>query len=239
MATIGLLYPGYAAEDDYPFMETVLPEDIELRIVHTSVGVDAHEVAALLDLGASERLLAGAAELGELGVDSAMWACTSGSFVFGLHGARAQAEEIARELGRPASSTSLAFADALSHLGARTVAIAATYPQEVSEHFRAFLARLGFEVLTLVSHDIATAELAGRLTEAGVIELARSQDTPGADVVLLPDTAMHTARIIPHLERAVAKPVLTANQVTVWKGLHLLDRQVHAPELGVLFGGGL
>src|SRR5699024_12177590 len=110
MTTIGLLYPGYAAEDDYPFMQGLLPEDIELNVVHTSVGVDAHEVQALLDLGASKRLLEGAEQLRAAGVDSAVWACTSGSFVFGWQGAADQAREVAEALGVPASSTSIAFA---------------------------------------------------------------------------------------------------------------------------------
>ena len=46
--TIGMLYPGFGAEDDYPFMEELLGEGIHLPLVHTSVGVDAHEVQALL-----------------------------------------------------------------------------------------------------------------------------------------------------------------------------------------------
>lgn len=236
MTTIGLLYPGYAAEDDYPYMQALL-EDIELSVVHTSVGVDAHEVEALLDLGSSARLLAGAEQLSGI-ADALMWACTSGSFVFGWQGAHDQASELADAVGVPASSTSLAFIAALRELGARSVAIAATYPQDVSVHFQQFLTTGGFEVLSLVSHDIPTAAEAGELGEAEVIDLARSHDAPGADVVLLPDTAMHTARLLPRLEEALGKPVLTANQVTVWHGLALAGRLVTAPELGTLFGGG-
>ena len=238
MTTIGFLYPGYAAEDDYPFMQGLLPEDIELKVVHTSVGVDAHEVEALLDLGGSERHLAGADELREVGVDAAMWACTSGSFVFGPRGARRQAQEIADALGVPASSTSIAFVEALDHLGFSSVAVAATYPPDVSAHFQHFLEDAGIQVCSLVSHDIATAALAGELSDEGVLDLAKSNDALEAEVVLLPDTAMHTARLIVELERALAKPVLTANQVTVWKGLELAGRHARNPDLGTLFGGG-
>src|SRR5699024_4260104 len=124
------------------------------------------------ELGASKRHLEGAEQLRAAGVDAAVWACTSGSFVFGWQGAADQAREIAEALGVPASSTSIAFADALTHLGARRVAIAATYPQEVSIHFDTFLTTAGVEVLSLVSHDIATAALAGELSDEGVIELA-------------------------------------------------------------------
>jgi maleate cis-trans isomerase len=58
---------------------------------------------------------------------------------------------------------------------------------------------------------------------------------PGGGGVLLPDTALHTASHIPTLEKELGKPVLTANQVTVWEALRLADRKVNAPELGALF----
>lgn len=99
--TVGLLYPGYAAEDDYPLMAARLGPGVALRVVHTSVGEDAHRVDALLDLGSAARLADGARELAATGVDAVVWACTSGSFVFGWDGARRQADELGALLGVP------------------------------------------------------------------------------------------------------------------------------------------
>ncbi|WP_053383203.1 maleate cis-trans isomerase family protein [Leucobacter celer] len=235
MATIGFLYPGYGAEDDYPYMQTLVPDPVSLELVHTSVGVDAHEVDALLDLGRSERLLEGAEALRAKSPDSIIWACTSGSFVFGLDGAKRQADEVGAALGIPASSTSLAFVDAIRHLGITRVAIAATYPEDVSVHFRGLLENAGITVLSLVSHDIETAALAGELDDDGVVELARSNNPDDAEAVLLPDTAMHTARLIPRLEATLGKPVLTANQVTLWQGLRLAGALAPIAGMGALF----
>lgn len=235
MTTVGLLYPGHGAEDDYPFMQTLVPDDVLLKLTHTSVGVDAHEVEVLLDLGRSERLLAGAEELRAAAPDSVIWACTSGSFVFGLEGAKRQAGEIGEALGIPASSTSLAFVDAIGHMGLSRVAIAATYPEDVSKHFRTLLEDAGVEVETLVSHGIETAALAGALDDDGVVALAESNNPEAAQAVLLPDTAMHTARIVTRLERALGKPVLTANQVTLWQGLRISGRSARIPSMGALF----
>lgn len=237
MTTIGFLYPGYGAEDDYPYMQTLVPPDVTLRLVHTSVGVDAHEVEALLDLGRSERLLAGAEELRDGALDAVLWACTSGSFVFGLEGARRQAAEVGESLGVPASSTSLAFVDAVHDLGLRRVSIAATYPEDVSAHFRRLLEDAGIGVTSLVSHDIATAALAGELDDDGVVALARSNAPAEAEAVLLPDTAMHTARLVERLERALGRPVLTANQVTLWQGLRLAGIDPVVPSMGSLLDG--
>ena len=44
-----------------------------------------------------------------------------------------------------------------------------------------------------------------------------------------------TVAHIPALEKELGKPVLTANQVSVWECLRLTDRRVNAPRLGALF----
>lgn len=233
--TIGMLYPGYGAEDDYPYMEDLLGEGVSLPLVHTSVGVDAHEVQALLDLGKSERLLEGAEALRAAKPDAVMWACTSGSFVFGWEGARQQSLEVQEALEVPVSSTSLAFVDAVRALGLDQVAVAATYPEDVSRHFVELLNRGGVDVTQLVSHDIPTAALAGELDREGVLDLARSNDSPEAQAILIPDTALHSARWINELEAALGKPILTANQVTVWQGLRLAGALRPCDALGYLF----
>ena len=48
MPTVGLLYPGFGAEDDFPQLEARLGDDLRLPVVRTSVGEDAHRVDALL-----------------------------------------------------------------------------------------------------------------------------------------------------------------------------------------------
>ena len=135
MVTVGLLYPGHSAEDDFPALEARIDGAVRLPVVITSVGEDAHQVDALLDLGSDERLAEGAARLADEKPDAVMWACTSGSFVFGPDGARDQVSAVATAAGVPASSTSIAFVDALRHLGIRRVAVAASYPEDVARHF--------------------------------------------------------------------------------------------------------
>lgn len=234
---VGMLYPGSSAEDEYPRMERILGDGVDLPVVITSVGVDAHEVDALLDLGRSERLLTGARTLVDDAArpDAVMWACTSGSFVFGWDGAHRQSAEIADDLGVPAGSTSIAFVAACRELGLEKVAVAATYPYDVSRHFVDFLAHGDVGVTELVSHDIPTAELAGELGHDEVLHLARSNDSPAAQAILIPDTALHTVAWIDELETLLEKPVLTANQVTAWYGLRLAGARVTNPDLGSLF----
>ncbi|OHU05847.1 maleate cis-trans isomerase [Mycobacterium syngnathidarum] len=205
----------------------------------TSVGEDAHRVDALLDLGRTERLADGVARLGPSRPDSMMWACTSGSFVFGRDGARRQADAVSAASGVPASSTSIAFVDALRHLDIHRVSVAASYPEDVAAHFVAFLSGGGVNVVSIGSHGIITAAEVGRLEQAEVLAMVRAADHPDAEAVLVPDTAMHTMSFIDRLESAVGKPVLTANQVTVWKGLQLIGPVPALPGMGRLFGAQL
>lgn len=237
MPTIGLLYPGHSAEDDFPALENRVGGAVRLPVVITSVGEDAHRVDALLDLGSKTRLADGAAQLALDSPDAVMWACTSGSFVFGQQGARDQASAVAAAAVVPASSTSIAFVDALRHLGIGKVAIAASYPDDVAKHFVAFLSAGGTEVVSMGSHGIFTAAEVGTLEPDRVVAMVTAADHPDAEAVLVPDTAMHTLAIIDELEAAVGKPVLTANQVTVWKGLELLGPVPALPGLGALFAG--
>lgn len=235
MTALGFLYPGHSAEDDYPRIEQLLGSDIRLDVVHTDIGEDAHRVDALREMGSAERLAAGVEELRLAGAESVVWACTSGSFVYGWEGAHEQVRSLALTAGMPASSTSFAFAHAVRELGAERVAVGATYPDDVADLFAEFLRAGGAEVVALRGSGIITAAEVGTWGEEEVFALAREADDPGAQALLLPDTALHTAAHIPALEKELGKPVLTANQVTVWEALRLTDRRVNAPALGALF----
>ncbi|MET7486058.1 aspartate/glutamate racemase family protein [Streptomyces sp. NPDC005538] len=235
MTALGFLYPGHSAEDDYPRIEQLLGSDVRLDLVHTDIGEDAHRVDALREMGSPDRLTAGVEQLRMSGAEAVVWACTSGSFVYGWEGAHDQVRGLARAAGLPASSTSFAFVYAAKELGVRRVAVGATYPDDVAALFADFLRAGGLEPTEVRASGIITAAEVGTWGRDEVLALARAADTPDAEAILLPDTALHTAGHLTDLEKELGKPVLTANQVTVWEALRLADRRVNAPELGALF----
>ena len=235
MTALGFLYPGHSAEDEYPRIELLLGGDIRVDLVHTDIGEDAHRVDALREMGSPERLAAGLEELRLAGAEAVVWACTSGSFVLGWDGARDQVRRLALAAGMPASSTSFAFVNAIRAIEVRRVAVGATYPEDVAQMFADFLRAGGAEVTGVHSSGIVTAAEVGAWGERELFALARAADTPDAEALLLPDTALHTVAHIPALEKELGKPVLTANQVSVWECLRLTDRRVNAPRLGALF----
>ncbi|MER6413398.1 maleate cis-trans isomerase family protein [Streptomyces humidus] len=248
MTALGFLYPGHSAEDDYPRIEQLLGSDIRVDLVRTDVAEGAHGADALRMGGppgpsaaespgavTPERLAKGVEQLRLAGAEAVVWASTSGGFVHGWDGAHEQVRTLATTAGMPASSTSFAFVHAAPEVGAARVAVAAPYPDDLATLFAGFLEAGGLEVTGVHSAGAVTAAETGAWGEAEVLALARAADTPDAQAVLLPGTALHTAAWLPALEKELGKPVLTANQVTVWEALRLTDRRVHAPGLGALF----
>lgn len=234
MQRIGILYPLHSAEDDYPNMAARLEPPVEVAVVHTDA-VDLHTVEDCRRTGDWDHLEPGAAELRTLGVDVCMWACTSGSFVYGLAGAEEQARQIGSYLGVPASSTSLSFVRAIQALGISRVAVAATYPEDLAAEFVGFLGESGIQVVHLDSLGIWTAVEVGIVGREQVIEFVQANNHADAEAILIPDTALHTTAFLSELDSAVGKPVLTANQVTMWEALRLGGRDPRQKGFGQPF----
>ena len=230
---IGILYPLYSAEDDYPRLAAALEPPVEVKVVHTD-SPNLHRIDESLITGSREYLLAGAEELRPHNVAVCLWACTSASFAFGVEGAQRQAQDLVDTLGVPASSTSLAFLSASKALGLKRVAVAATYPEELSNAFRAFLETGGVEVVHMGCLGVWTGDEVALIEQEEVLRFACANDHPDAEAVLIPDTALHTVDFLPDLEAEVGKTVLTANQVTMWEALRLANRLTPQSDLGRL-----
>jgi maleate cis-trans isomerase len=234
-----MLYPGHSAEDEFPALERRLG-GVRLPVVHTWEGPTEHSVRALRALGGRDQLVPAAAKARrQHRPDAVVWACTSGSFVYGPDGVREQAQWVASAADVPASSTSIAFLEALRALGVRRVSVAATYPATVTQHFTDLLAADGVEVCAVTSGDVPSGEDAGRLDPGQVTELVLGGGHPDeAGAVVVPDTALHTVGQIADWEARLGRPVLTANQVSAWHGLRLAGWQGSTPGLGALFANG-
>ncbi|PRH78884.1 decarboxylase [Streptomyces solincola] len=234
MTTVGLLYPGHAAEEDYPRIETLLT-GVRITVVHTDEG-GAPGADAVRETGAPERLAASMEELRLSGAEAVVWASTRGSFTHGWDGAQQQVRQLAQSAGLPASSASFGFAHAAGAVGAKRVAVAAIYPEDATARFGSFLAEAGLEVVASRAAGVTAAAEAAAWDGGKLLELVRAADHPDAQAVLVPCTAVHTVGELPALEAAVGKPVLTANQVAVWEGLRLAERHgAWSDELGALF----
>lgn len=182
-----------------------------------------------------------------------IYGCTSGSFVRGLAGERSLIEAM-QSAGREASAaaafavdtafgeaasdpqtlqdptavtTSGALVEAVQALGATKVAAATPYDDEVGALFDQFFAEAGVELV-----HTANLGLRGRIWTVPwqtTYDLARRADTPEADVVLVSCTNLPTYQVLDRLEQDLGKPVISANQATVWAALRQADRGYFGP----------
>jgi maleate cis-trans isomerase len=60
-------------------------------------------------------------------------------------------------------------------------------------------------------------------------------DLTKAEVLLIPDTALPSLDLVDHLEAMCGRPVLTANQVTLWMALDLASHPLTVAGFGRLF----
>ncbi|MFQ3788501.1 hypothetical protein [Halomonas sp. A29] len=185
-----------------------------------------HEHAALMSLGAIERLAAvGEGLVKDRGAQAVVWACTSGSFIGGLKWSLTQSRELSRWLGVPVTSTALAFRDALEALRYRRVDLLSPYPPDVTEQLVRFLQDGG---VTVVNHEVLDCPYAADSHRLDIVAAVRdfAKRHGSDDPILVPDTAINTLELVEMLNREAGRAVLTANQVSLWAGLRLLERQV-------------
>ncbi|EDY44470.1 maleate cis-trans isomerase family protein [Streptomyces sp. SPB074] len=229
MTALGFLYPGHAAEDDYPRIEQTLASDIRLALAHVpaSGGEAGWPGDALAGKAAEDLRLSGA--------EAVVWASTLGSAAGGPEESLRQADRLAKDAGAPASGTATAFVNAARELGMKRVSLATPYDGTRTETLAAYLRAAGFEVAGAVAGGPASPAEAAAWDAEAQAELVREAAEPGPDGVLLACTALRTAAYLPRLELAAGRPVLTANQVSVWEALRLAERRVREPALGTLF----
>ena len=237
IARLGLLCPIGGGEYEYhQFAEAVNYRMRPYMVVAWHAGGDDnHDPEALRQTGGLDRLRESARVVLPLKPDVGVWACTSGSFISGRKAAEAQTDAISAVLGVPATSTSLAFAHAARRVGAKRVAVLASYPQPTARAFADFLAEFGLDIGHLEWMDAPGGRDAFFMSLDAFAAAARKVDRPDIDAFAIPDTAVAAFSLIEKLERELGKPVLTANQVTIWHALSLAGWREEVPGYGRLF----
>lgn len=237
--SIGIVWPGTPSQRELDEVRRFAPPGVGMDVVATR---DTVEPASDINLkralsNAQPAVIAEAAtELVPRRVAAIGYACTSVSYVRGVEGAAEIARQVADATGLPATTTSTAMANALRSLGVGRVAVLSPHVDELNERLEAFLRDSGFEVARMVG----LGKISG-IDEIPADEIedlvVREADHPDADGVFVSCTSMKTSPIIESAESAVGKPVVTANQATVWESLRMAGFPAETPGLGTLFRG--
>jgi len=160
------------------------------------------------------------------------YACTSGSFANGLLGENSLRMSMVTAGAAHALTTSGAVLDAIHHLGAKRVSIATPYDEPMTELLDEYLNEAGIDVAGKAC--LGLHEKIWTVGYARTKRLIREADRDDADVIVVSCTNLPTYDLIAPLERELGKPILTANQATMWAALAAVGRNAIGPGQALL-----
>lgn len=204
-----------------------VPEDVSLlftRTPYAGMRVTVEMAEAVGDIHVVEQ---STRDLRSVSPSAYAYGCTSGSFVNGLAAERRMVEAIRAVGGADAVTASGALLSALTHLGVNTVATATPYEPYVTARLSTFLGEAGIEVVR--STHLGLTGNIWKVPYETTRDLVRRADSPDAEAIVVSCTNLATYDIIAMLEDELGKPVVSANQATVWAALRVIGKQAVGP----------
>jgi len=153
--------------------------------------------------------------------------CTSGSFFKGIDYNKELIRRIETAVGIHAITTSTAAVEALREMGLKKICFITPYDEFRTEKGKEFLEANGFEV-PAVKRLTMSADERRKLPPAAALELAyelaMSAYNPSCDGVFCSCTGFGgVIDIIEKVEKEIGKPMISANQATMWLMLRLAE----------------
>ena len=203
------------------------PSNVDLLITRTPFVDDTVTVDFVLEISDERQLREGVRSVIAGRADTVAYACTSASFVRGRAGEEELRAGMLRAGAARALTTSGALVEALGTLGARKVAVATPYLPELSVHLDRFLGEHGIDV---VRHDaLGLDREIWAVPYARTAQLIRDVDHPEAEAIVVSCTNLPSYDLIGPLERELGKPIVSANQATVWAALRAIGAAAVGP----------
>jgi maleate isomerase len=200
-----------------------VPDDVSLYVTRLRYAPLPVTVDMAVHISEPEQVVAGAANVLAVSPLVTAYACTAGSFVKGMAGEAALVAAM-RAAGAPAAvTTSGAMLTALRHLGLHRVATVTPYTADLTIGLTSYLMEAGIEVVATAGLGM-TARIWAVPYET-TADLVRATDVPDAEAVVISCTNLPTYDLIARLEAELGKPVVTANQVTMWAALAVAGRK--------------
>lgn len=205
-----------------------------LRFVVTGLGLDrmtpeGYDAVIGLVPQAAERLVEAGAEAIEL-------TGTSLTFYQGEAFNQQLRETVTRASGLPATTMSNGVIEGLKAVGARRVAVATAYNDEVNSRLSAFLLEHGLEPLVITGLGIEAVADVDRVTQNDLLEFgARVKASAAeADSLLVSCGGFRTLELIAPLEARTGVPVISSMPHGLWAGARLVGLSGRAPGYGTL-----
>ncbi|MGV0581171.1 Asp/Glu racemase [Mycolicibacterium elephantis] len=200
-----------------------VPDDVSLYVTRLRYAPLPVTVDMAVHVSDADNVVAGAANVLAVSPMVTAYACTAGSFVKGMAGEAALVAAM-QAAGAPAAvTTSGSMLAGLRHLGVRRVATVTPYTADLTIGLTSYLMEAGLEVVATSGLGLTSNIWAVPYEQTA--ELVRSTDVPDAEAVVISCTNLPTFDLIARLEAELRKPVLTANQVTMWAALRVAGRK--------------
>ena len=203
------------------------------RIEVQSISLEAQSTSHF----AAAPMLAAARLLADAGVDAIVWNGTSAAWL-GFDADRDLCELIEELLGIPASTSTLAQAEAMHALGTTRFGLAVPYLDDVTARIVEVYAREGLEAVSVSNARVETNRAMAYLSENEVRAIIRAADHPDAECIAVICTGMAAAQLVEELEYELGKPIVDSVAVVLWKALAMVGIDPVAPGWGMLLAGG-
>ncbi|QWF78439.1 maleate cis-trans isomerase family protein [Amycolatopsis sp. CA-230715] len=200
-----------------------VPADVTVYVARTASVPVWDNLDMVSRLNRASQLVGPTREVCGVGAEVVAYACTACAFVGGAERERVLREAMEIEGARHAVTAASAAVEAIRQVGGMKVAVVHPYQRPVGERLREFLAESGLGVADTTPLGLPMEQVYS-VTYREVFELVRRGDRDDADAVFVSCTALPTYDVIAPLERELGKPVVTANQATMWASLRAIGK---------------
>lgn len=163
--------------------------------------------------------------------------CTANSMAEGLAGERRIARAIADATGGKATTTAEATMAALKQLGAKRIVLVSPYTRKNHQHELEFMEEAGIEVVGERNLGLNGSDAYCGMSPADWIETLTEMKDDRADVYFASCANIRAIEVIEELEARLGRPVVTSNQLVIWRALRLAGIDDTIPGLGRLASG--
>lgn len=215
------LSTDYNLEQD---IRRMLPDTIEVftnRVLYLNPMTSENLLAMAGDI---ERAASGI--LPGLGVDVAIYGCTSGTAVIGYDRIRELIQK--SHPAAPVTTPLIAVVEGLKAIGAHRISVLTPYNREINLGLVEFLEQSGLEIAHLVGLGFDNDLDVTRVTPDEIVRLGTEHFDSSTDALFISCTAFRASLAIARLEKKFGKPVVSSNQALAWHCMQLLhcDRDV-------------
>jgi arylmalonate decarboxylase len=233
MRTLGMIVPRQAEVPP----EALVMYPAGVRFIVEAVGLETMTPAGYESV--KDRIVPAAQALAERGAQAIALMGTSLTFYKGAAFNESLACSIHRATNLPCTTMSTAIVDALRAVGARRVAVATAYNQEVTALLQTFLIESGFDVPLAEGMGLERIGEAGKVTPQHLEEFVTGvfRSVPASDAVLVSCGGFRTLELIAALERACGVPVISSMPHALWAGVRLLGLPGAVPGFGSVLSG--